>query len=468
MPADEPEFDTGVALYERVRERLGWYPTADVDVLVVGGGIQGLLLLNELSDRGYATALVSNAPLGSGQSFDWPGTLSKGYLDPDPEQRRTVAERWLPFAEGEHVPVAGGEWYVCSTDHPYRYLPPQWDEGGYEYDERGIDGLPEIYRDGTIFAKGSGEHVTAVDEYAIDREALVRALADGHEERIVVGDIAEFAFTDGAGSPPALDGLTVETHEDLTVEFDPDYVVAATGTGTHGLVDSLVGADGFAESGGDPERVRESISPVTYRNVLVLAVRGPATDLPAVSAYLPHKGMSVVARRHRHREENYVTWYVTNDTATDEVAPVEATDDATGTLDPEQVEVGYNKLFELAPAVKDRAADGADIEFYAYAALEQRIDGESTRHLATSLDGLANVGVALPSGAAGVWVATDETLDYVSNAVDPSGPVDGVPTGGNPPIGRLADDRPGARWLDWKALGVRYPRVQNRPDAVER
>ncbi|MFC7194041.1 hypothetical protein ACFQL4_04220 [Halosimplex aquaticum] len=200
----------------------------------------------------------------------------------------------------------------------------------------------------------------------------------------------------------------------------------------------------------------------------MLAVRGPATELPAVSAYLPHRGMSVVARRHRHREENYVTWYVTNDTATSEVAPVEATDDATGTLDPEQVEVGYNKLFELAPAVKERAADGADIEFYAYATLEQRVDGESTRHLAAPVDGLANVGVALPSGAAGVWAATDETLDYVADAVDPSGPVDAVPTGGNPPIGRLADDRPGARWLDWKALGVRYPRVQNRPDAVER
>ncbi|WP_415380391.1 hypothetical protein [Halosimplex sp. TS25] len=468
MPADEPEFDTGVALYERIRERLGWFPTADVDVLVVGGGIQGLLLLNELTDRGYAAALVSNAPLGAGQSFDWPGTLSKGYLDPDADQRRAVEERWLPFAEDERVPVAGGEWYVCSTDHPYRYLPPQWDDHGYEYDERGIDGLPEIYHDGTIFAKGSGEHVTAVDEYAIDREALVHALADGHEERIVVGDIAEFAFADGAGSPPALDGLTVETHEDLTVHFEPDYVVAATGTGTHNFVDSLVGADGFTDAGGDAERVRESISPVTYRNVLVLAVRGPATDLPAVSASLPHKGMSVVARRHRHREESYVTWYVTNDTATDEVAPVEATDDATGTLDPEQVEVGYNKLFELAPAVKDRAADGADIEFYAYATLEQRIDGESTRHLAGPLDGLENVGVALPSGAAGVWAATDETLEYVADAVDPSGPVDGVPTGGSPPIGRLADDRPGARWLDWKALGVRYPRVQNRPGAVEK
>ncbi|MFB6139346.1 MAG: hypothetical protein ABEJ26_02800 [Halosimplex sp.] len=481
MPADEPEFDTGVGLYERIRERLGWYPTADVDVLVVGGGVQGLLALDELTDRGYAAALVSNSPLGAGQTFDWPGALAKGYLDPEPERRRAVDERWLPFTEDERVPVEGGEWYVCSTDHPYRYLPDQWDEGGYGYEELDADEVPEVYRDGSIFAKGSGEHVAKIDEYAIEREALVRALAGDHEDRIVVGDIAEFAFTggghgegDSGGSAPAVERVTVETHKDLTVEVEPDYVVAATGTGTHGFVDALIESEGFAEAGGDPATVRASLDPVTYRNQLVLAVRGPAVDLPAVSAYLPHKGMQVVARRHRRREENFVTWYVTNDSAAEAVDPDDATDEAMGTLDPEKVEVGYNKLFELAPDLKDRASDAelregdSPIEFYAYATLDQRVDGEEWPHHAEPLAGVANVGVALPACAAGVWPALDDVVDYVGDAVDPSGSLGAVPTGGEPPYGRLADDRPGARWLDWQALGVRYPRVQKRPDAVER
>ncbi|ELZ30200.1 FAD dependent oxidoreductase [Halosimplex carlsbadense 2-9-1] len=468
MGADEPEFDRGVTLWEQAREYFEWYPTADVDALVVGGGVQGLLVLDELVDRGYAAALVSNTPLGAGQTFDWPGVLSKGYLNPDRARREAVDERWLPFAEDARVPVEGGEWYVASTDYPYRHLVDQWDEAGYEYDEQGVEGLHEVYHDGTVFAKGSGEHVAAVEEYVIDREALVRALAADHAERIVVGDITDAAFAAGdAADPAALDRLTVETHQDLTVQVEPDYVVAATGTGTHGFVDSLVGSESFREAGGDGDAVRASLEPVTYRNQLVLAVRGPADDLPAVGAYLPHKGMTVVPRRHRYREENYVTWYVTNDSAAEAVDPEDTTDEAMGTLDPEKVEVGYNKLFDLVPAVKNRAAGEADLEFYAYATLQQRVDDEAVPH-AEPLAGVDNVGVALPSCAAGVWRATDDALDYVADAVDPSGPADAIPTAGDPPYGRLADDRPGARWLDWTALGVRYPRVQNRPDAVER
>ncbi|QPV64231.1 hypothetical protein I7X12_06315 [Halosimplex litoreum] len=468
MGADEPEFDRGVTLFEQVREYLEWYPTADVDALVVGGGVQGLVLLDELVGRGYAAALVSNRPLGAGQTFDWPGVLAKGYLNPDRGRRAAVDERWLPFAEDARVPVEGGEWYVASTDYPYRHLTDQWDEAGYEYDERGVEGLHDVYREGTVFAKGSGEHVAAVDEYVIDREALVRTLAADHAERIVVGDVidAAFAGADSAGQP-ALERLTVETRRGLTLRVDPDYLVAATGTGTHRFVDSLVGGESFREAGGDADAVRSSLAPVTYRNQLVLAVRGPAEHLPAVGAYLPHKGMTVVPRRHRHREANYVTWYVTNDTAAEDVDPEDTTDEAMGTLDPEKVEVGYNKLFELVPAVKERAAGEADLSFYAYATLQQRVDDEAVPH-AEPLGGLENVGVALPSCAAGVWRATDDALGYVAEAVDPSGPADGVPTGGDPPYGQLADDRPGARWLDWKALGVRYPRVQNRPDAVER
>jgi hypothetical protein len=468
MAAEEPEFDRGVTLWEQAREYFGWYPTADVDVLVVGGGVQGLVLLDELVDRGYAAALVSNGSLGAGQTFDWPGVLAKGYLNPDRARREAVDERWLPFAEDARVPVEGGEWYVASTDYPYRHLVDQWDDAGYEYDERGVEGFHEIYREGTVFAKGSGEHVAAVEESVIDREALVRALAADHEDRIVVGDITDAAFADGdSAGQPALERLTVETHHGLTLRVDPDYLVAATGTGTHRFVDSLVGSESFREAGGDADAVRSSLAPVTYRNQLVLAVRGPADDLPAVGAYLPHKGMTVVPRRHRHREESYVTWYVTNDTAAETVDPEDTTDEAMGTLDPEKVEVGYNKLFELVPAVKERAAGEADLSFYAYATIQQRVDDEAVPH-AESLAAVANVGVALPSCAAGVWRAADDAAESVADVVDPSGPVDDVPTGGDPPYGQLADDRPGARWLDWKALGVRYPRVQNRPDAVER
>lgn len=54
-----------------------------VDVLIIGGGIQGLVLLETVTKRGYSTAMVTNGPLGHGQSLHGHGTLESGYTEPD-------------------------------------------------------------------------------------------------------------------------------------------------------------------------------------------------------------------------------------------------------------------------------------------------------------------------------------------------------------------------------------------------
>jgi glycerol-3-phosphate dehydrogenase len=36
----------------------------DLDIVIIGGGMQGLLALDTLIERGYACALVNDGPLG--------------------------------------------------------------------------------------------------------------------------------------------------------------------------------------------------------------------------------------------------------------------------------------------------------------------------------------------------------------------------------------------------------------------
>src|ERR1700687_4323742 len=52
---------------------------AQVDVVIIGGGIQGLVALNALVDKGYSCALVSDGDLGSGQTLHSHGYLNTGF-----------------------------------------------------------------------------------------------------------------------------------------------------------------------------------------------------------------------------------------------------------------------------------------------------------------------------------------------------------------------------------------------------
>ena len=51
------------------------FPT---DVLIIGGGIQGLVLLDDLTRHGYACVLATAADLGSGQTLHSHGSLNSG------------------------------------------------------------------------------------------------------------------------------------------------------------------------------------------------------------------------------------------------------------------------------------------------------------------------------------------------------------------------------------------------------
>jgi len=120
--------------------------------------------------------------------------------------------------------------------------------------------------------------VLDIDEYCVDKRTLVDALFDGHEHSVLVGEITDYEFADRGEL--AVDTVTVTHDSSETHRFAPDFVVSAAGTGTHGLFESLVETTGFRAAGGEPERVRDALSPVTYRNVHMLTVPGAGDRAP--------------------------------------------------------------------------------------------------------------------------------------------------------------------------------------------
>src|SRR5919202_6911129 len=80
---------------------------ADVDVVIVGGGIQGLLVLDVLTQQGYACALVTDGDLGSGQTLHSHGFLNTGFGMLGPELPRALAEVVEPDLRARGVELSG-------------------------------------------------------------------------------------------------------------------------------------------------------------------------------------------------------------------------------------------------------------------------------------------------------------------------------------------------------------------------
>jgi glycerol-3-phosphate dehydrogenase len=73
-----------------------------LDVLVIGGGVQGLWLLNDLSKVGYNAILIEKGNVGGLQTIHSHGYLHQGYLYSDEQMARRLKgaeERWKTFCK---------------------------------------------------------------------------------------------------------------------------------------------------------------------------------------------------------------------------------------------------------------------------------------------------------------------------------------------------------------------------------
>src|ERR1700694_2167942 len=88
--------------------------SAELDVVVIGGGVQGLLALSALIEKGYSCALVSDGDLGSGQTLHSHGYLNTGFGMFGPELPRASVDVVQPYLEKR-----GLEW-----SHDWVVIPP--------------------------------------------------------------------------------------------------------------------------------------------------------------------------------------------------------------------------------------------------------------------------------------------------------------------------------------------------------
>jgi len=456
-----------------------------INVLLVGGGVQGLLLLNRLVEAGYSTALVTNSDLGAGQTLHSHGILNSGYPYPTGELRASLKRDWLPFARRTGLQLYGEDhFYVLIPPEPLEKLRQGWNEFGYEHQTVLPDTLPAGFRESERLRADSQTGVVKIEEYTFPKRQLVRILSDPVRDRIIRGEITAFqcaaARDDGPGNRDgkaiAVESVDVRVHASgQTITLRPDWVIAAAGTGTRALVESLVGSPSFEDAAlqlGDKkgqwrEKILSQLEEVTCRNTHMICVRGPKKVLPAINLLVVELKLMVVTANvnpsHDHvsdNENDLITWYVTPMDPGAEPAR-DVPDMAEGKVDPQLIAEGVQKLLKVFPALKGRAErPDSGVEFTVYAGYKQDIGEDKNKPVTKRLEGVSNCILTLPSLIPGAFVNARSVLELVGRRLKPGGhqpPVGGAGEGIE--IGEVSENTAGVKWMSWGELMQAFPGV---------
>ncbi|HEV8191650.1 MAG TPA: FAD-dependent oxidoreductase [Ktedonobacterales bacterium] len=380
--------------------------TPEVDVVVVGGGMQGLLILDTLIEAGYSCALVNEGDVGAGQTLHSHGFLNTGFGMSD-ELSEAAAALVLPYLRAHGVTLTDNWTILPPPGLPaFANLPPA--------------SLP----DG--FAPAFWDVARTLPNYNFNKRQLVQALSRGRDRYIYRGSVVGFR-----GQGPVEAVLARVEGSYIEVELRAKAVVVAAGCGSKRLLRNLVGSTPQLEM-------------IKHRVVHMLCLRAPRGALPANSVAALSLGLLLAA----HEERDTVTWYVTpmemGGPSFDEVP-----NDATATADPALLRRAWETLQTLYPALP--AVDGLQVGHYA--GYRQDIGDVQGTRLCAVIAGTGNVIATLPSGLVGPWRNAADTLDLVRGLAAPSriqpslaGAGEGVR------VGSPVEDRPGFAWQsldDW-------------------
>ncbi len=220
--------------------------TYSTDIVILGGGIAGLWLLNRLRQRGFDAVLLEKSSLGGGQTIASQGIIHgglkyalNGVLSPASSAIAAMPEHWRRCLLGQgDVDLRG-----CHVLSPHYYM---WSSGGYRSRLktflgskalRGrIDALDE--RDYPDFFRGrdlSGA-LYRLSDFVVDTPSLISLLAEPHRDRILRIDAETMQMAQADDG--RLASLTLQSRNGI-VNLQAQRFVLCAGEGNGPLLQQL-------------------------------------------------------------------------------------------------------------------------------------------------------------------------------------------------------------------------------------
>jgi glycine/D-amino acid oxidase-like deaminating enzyme len=404
--------------------------TVDVDVVVIGGGVQGLVILETLLQAGYSCALVSEGDIGAGQTLHSHGFLNTGFGLAGNELVEAAVEIVRPYLL-EHGVELNDNWVIL--------LPPPGSPS--PLGSPASSGSPAVTALASLpavslpagFSPAFAKAARKLPDKSFNKKQLVQVLMQGREDRMIRGSIAGFK-----GREP-VEAVWVQAEASrATIEIGTKVVVVAAGCGSKRLLRDLVGPT-------------PQIARIKHRVVHMVCLRAPRGALPAMSVVALPLGLLVAA----HENSDSVTWYVTPMEMAGPSFDDVLNDAGTSAL-PAMLARAASALLALYTALPETAG----LRIGHYAGYRQDIGEVPGVRMCQMVTGASNVIAALPSGLIGPWPNAADVLQLVRGLADPSGAWPSLPAGGEGVrAGQPNEDRRDFEWRSWEEWRQLLPQL---------
>ncbi|MCL1473534.1 FAD-dependent oxidoreductase [Argonema antarcticum] len=268
----------------------------NLDVLIVGGGVQGLWLLNDLTGLGYSVLLLTKDPLGQGQTLHSQLRIQGGHsFSDEPLVRRfreATNEHWRSFIERYPEVRAFGDsrlLFLYRSNERAIEQEETWRNkyqlNFQQYQGNLLNNLPEATSDSGI--------VLESDETWLDGQRLIAALISTTEVRqqICHGEVTEIILNNGSVQKVR----AMVNGNDLS--FKPKCLVLAAGDGNKPLLDNTID--------GNKESLFARFNNFDNKNYTVLVVKG---NIPPLTGFFQEfGGLQIFSRM---VDENEIVWLV--------------------------------------------------------------------------------------------------------------------------------------------------------------
>ncbi len=350
--------------------------TFDVDVVILGGGIGGLWLLNRLCARGYNAVLLESHELGGGQSINSQGMIHGGIkyalggmLTGSSEAIADMPEHWRRCIRGEGdvdlrgINVLSDHFYLWSTENLTSRLTSFF---ASKLTRGRVDSVAASERHPAFQHADFRGNLYKLVDMVLDVPSVLGKLADNCRGRIYRADAASINFERNAdGSVAALQFLSAQT----PVRINAQRFVFSAGEGNEALLQQL----GSNAPAMQRRPLHQLLVKHNYSHALYAHCMGsnPSPRLTISS--------------HPLRDGNWV-WYLGGDIATEGVA-----------LDPATlIDKGKRELRELLPWLDFSNAEWATLRIDR-AEPKQKGLIKPDKAFAAPADHCANVIVAWPT-----------------------------------------------------------------------
>ncbi len=415
-----------------------------VDVLIIGGGIQGHYLARQLADR-YSVCLLTD-PAARVETTEAEGYLSAGYEGNDANRiqpARRAAGYWKLWAESHELRHDEARTHYAVAPDELSTRPRLWSDASLVYREAE---LPGVFSGGSI-----SDHVTfeTSNDVLISPSVLLNELRRGIEHCCLRGSVIKISLN----NDKAVDWVDVEI-DGVTIPIVPRYTVLAASGGNAGLLQKV------ALRLRDPVRRKEGVDVAkasqAVRRRYLLCVRG--ADLPLVAGH--YGGYTITA----HTVDGGDVVWIVNPPIDDTLTTLGADDlRFEVNVDDKVVAGAVGALFAMSPQIEREAHH---FQWHVYARRKTEHPMMAARNTAkvgqpapAKIDnfGLEQFMALWPSHSSYAMIVGDVAAERIAESLGPKGdfglalsPAEFAHAEPEPAIARW--EAPGFGWRSWDAF----------------